>query len=464
VNKIISKYKFCFEVDVTGGSGRETFRGALRYEAGKYFIVPLIGIFVWLLYIPSDLTLHKYPIFAAYAHLSLCIMSAVLVALVVIKPLRHRPDTTLKILISYLFLVTPVVAATAGEYAVTSYLGGFTFVMLLLPIAPISLKFKVFVQTFSLVVFGFTGLFFKLDITDAATNYSVVDVLVAYGVSIVFSVIYYKLRYTSWSQRYELKETKHDLDEVLKLKAELIAAKEHAEYLSRAKSEFLSRMSHEMLTPMNSIMGMLQIAEIQRENICDYLKEMDNATGHLMQMIGDVLDVAGMEHGTFKLTESLFDSQAMFNDVIKKVNVRADAKQQSLITKIDSAIPAFIKGDERHIKQVISNLLGNAVKFTPENGEIRFTVDLLEQDQRTIKLQIKVADNGIGISDESRKNLFELFEQGDGSHTRKHGGIGIGLPLSKRIAEMMNGSISVDSKVGKGTEFTFICELKKNVN
>ena len=250
---------------------------------------------------------------------------------------------------------------------------------------------------------------------------------------------------------------------VLKLKADLIAAKEQAEHLSRAKSEFLSRMSHEMLTPMNAIMGMMQL--VRMYGLPDYIKEnmdeMDTASQNLLKLINDVLDVSGMEYGSFTLSESVFDFNEMVKDVLQELGYNASAKHQTFYSSIAPEIPASLTGDEKRLKQVIVNLLGNAVKFTPEHGEIDFKARVLNEDNEMITLQIEVDDNGIGISKEQRNSLFDIFEQVDGGYKRKHGGIGIGLALSKRVIEMMDGNIWVESELKQGAKFTFTCKLKK---
>jgi len=261
---------------------------------------------------------------------------------------------------------------------------------------------------------------------------------------------------------YERNEIEHDLNVVLKLKAELIAAKEQAEHLSRIKSEFLSRMTHEMKTPMNGIIGMLEIIKMNSipEKIEKSISIIDKSSRDMLHLINDVLDISDMEYGAFKLTNANFNISAMFKDLLQTANHNAAAKQQTIVFKIDPTIPTFLTGDEKRLKQVIFNLLSNAVKFTPKNGEINFEARALNGDNRIITLQITVADNGIGIAKEHQDKLFHVMEQVDGSLTREHGGIGIGLVLSKRIIEMMDGKIWVESELGKGSTFIFTCKLK----
>jgi len=254
-----------------------------------------------------------------------------------------------------------------------------------------------------------------------------------------------------------------DLNVVLKLKAELTVAKEKAEHSDRAKSEFLSRMSHEMLTPMNTIMGLMQVAKLHGipKDEKEFLNEMNKSANYLLNLINDVLDISGIEYGIFKLSNSVFNFNEMVQEVLHTAEYNASLKWQTLTTNIDPLIPVILTGDKKHLKQVIANLLANAVKYTPEEGKICFDSRKLSEDNETITLQIEVSDNGIGISEEQQKHLFDIFEQADGSINRKQGGIGIGLVLSKRIIEMMGGSIWVDSELDKGAKFYFTCKIQK---
>ena len=263
---------------------------------------------------------------------------------------------------------------------------------------------------------------------------------------------------------FERNEIEHDLNVVLKLKTDLIAAKELAEHSSRAKSDFLSRMSHEMRTPMNIITGMLQILKMRGipDSMIEYVDEIDNASNTLMQLIDDLLDVSGMEYEAIKLSESVFDIKEMLNAIIQSVEYNASQKEQSFIFYSDPEIPASLIGDEKRLKQVITNLLANAVKFTPDLGEVCLDIRIINEDDRSVTLQFDITDNGIGISKEQQANIFNIFEQVDGSNTRTYGGVGIGLVLSKRIVELMDGSIWVESEPQKGATFSFTCRLRKS--
>jgi len=239
---------------------------------------------------------------------------------------------------------------------------------------------------------------------------------------------------------------------------------QQAEHLSRAKSEFLSRMSHEMRTPLNAIMGILQLFGITGvpDNMKEHCKTMNKSAHDLLRLIDDVLDVANMESGIFKLYDSAFDFKKVVWEILREADNNAAKKQQILDCKMDPAIPSSLIGDEKRIKQVIATILNNAIKFTRESGEIFFDARVINDDNGIITIQIDVRDNGIGISKEQQNALFSVFEQADGGLSREYGGIGTGLALSKHIIEIMGGNIQVESELGKGSKFSFTFILKKN--
>jgi len=275
-------------------------------------------------------------------------------------------------------------------------------------------------------------------------------------------------------ERYEIE---NDLNVVLKLQSELVAARELAEknrdiaeksredadYANRAKTDFLAHMSHEMRTPMNAIMGMMQIIEMQGipASLKRYFKKMDVDATQLLGLIEDLLDVSSMEYGAFKLTDSVFNFYTMVHEALHVVTYIADEKHHTVDVKIDPSLITQFVGDEKHLKRVITCILGNAVKFTPENGEISFDAGIIDENKDKVTLQIIITDNGIGIPPKDMDTLFEMFEQADKSNKKKYGGIGIGLSLSKRIIDMMDGDIKVESKKGAGSKFIIKFKLKK---
>ena len=238
---------------------------------------------------------------------------------------------------------------------------------------------------------------------------------------------------------------------------EIETARQKAEQANRAKSNFLSNMSHEMRTPMNAIIGMTSIG-VTAPNIekKDYaLKKIQDASKHLLGVINDILDMSKIEANKFILSITEFVFEKMLQRVVDVINFRVEERHQNLSVHIDPAIPQTLIGDDQRLAQVITNLLTNAIKFTPEGGSIRLEAKLLSEKNNIYTILVNITDNGIGISAEQQYRLFNSFVQAETSTTRKYGGTGLGLVISKNIIEMMDGSIWVDSELGKGATFSF---------
>jgi len=245
---------------------------------------------------------------------------------------------------------------------------------------------------------------------------------------------------------------------------EIIEAKERTEQASLAKTNFLANMSHEIRTPLNAIIGMTTIAagsgEIDKKDYC--LAKISNASTHLLGVINDILDMSKIEEGKFELSFIDFNMKDLMQRIVGIFEFRLNEKNQQLMVKVDERIPSCINTDEQRLAQVITNLVGNAIKFSPVEGKIILEVKLLDIDEenKTCELEIWVIDFGIGISVEQQNKLFQSFVQVDSSISRKYGGTGLGLAISKKIVEMMNGNIRIESEVGKGSSFIFTLKAK----
>jgi CheY-like chemotaxis protein len=238
---------------------------------------------------------------------------------------------------------------------------------------------------------------------------------------------------------------------------DIIQAKEHVEQASRAKSDFLANMSHEIRTPLNAIIGMTTIAadskDPQRKDYC--LDKISGASTHLLGIINDILDMSKIEEGKLELSYTEFDFSAMLKRVVSIFEFRLAEKKQEIVFKEDRSIPPRIITDEQRLAQVITNLLSNAVKFTPEGGKITLEAARIDKGENadSCVLEIRVTDTGIGISAEQQDKLFKSFAQVDSSISRKYGGTGLGLVISKPLAELMGGDIRIESELGKGAAF-----------
>jgi len=255
-----------------------------------------------------------------------------------------------------------------------------------------------------------------------------------------------------------------DLTEKHTLEAELIKEKDNAERASRAKSEFLSNMSHEMRTPMNAIIGMIEIAmksaDSDRKKYA--LEKVSESSKHLLRIINDILDMSKIEANKLELAEVKFNLGNLLQKSISFLRIRMDEKKQEFILDIEDDIYNHYIGDDQRLTQVLTNLLSNAAKFTPEDGRISLKVSLQAKDEECNVLRFEVEDNGIGISFEQQEKLFCAFEQADSGTTRKYGGTGLGLAITKRIIELMGGSIWIESDIDKGTKFIFTVKLLRD--
>jgi len=239
--------------------------------------------------------------------------------------------------------------------------------------------------------------------------------------------------------------------------SELSRAKEDALRASLAKSDFLANMSHEIRTPMNAIIGMTAIgstaADLEKKDYA--FAKIKDASAHLLGVINDILDMSKIEAGKFELSPVEFNFEKMLQKVVNVINFRVEEKRQELSVRIDTNIPEVLVGDDQRLAQVIANLLSNAVKFTPEGGSISLRAQYEGERDEDVIVRIEVRDTGIGISPEEQSRLFQSFQQAESSTTRKFGGTGLGLVISRNIVEAMGGAIWLESEPNRGSTFAF---------
>ena len=246
----------------------------------------------------------------------------------------------------------------------------------------------------------------------------------------------------------------HDVTDLKRSRKEALEA-------SKAKSAFLSNMSHEIRTPMNAIIGMTSIGKHEKDlPRKDYaFEKIENASKHLLGIINDILDISKIESGKMELSHIVFDFTQMLDSVVSVISPTMQGRRQQFCVAIDPKIPKIVFGDDQRLAQVITNILSNASKFTPEEGHIDCTITLRNRENDLCVIQMSVKDSGIGLSEEEQSKLFTIFQQAEAGTARKYGGSGLGLAISKRIVELMGGTIWVESATGNGSCFFFTVSL-----
>jgi PAS domain S-box-containing protein len=256
-----------------------------------------------------------------------------------------------------------------------------------------------------------------------------------------------------------------DVTERNRMMVELKNAKVVAEKASLSKSQFLSNMSHEIRTPMNSIIGMSHLAlktELTHRQR-DYLKKIQGSGQYLLRIINDILDFSKIEAGKVTVEHTGFDLEKELENIANLIGPKAAVKGLELVFDIGHDVPNALIGDPLRLGQILINYVNNAVKFT-ESGEINVAIRVRKQSDKDVLLYCAVRDTGIGITPDQREQLFQSFQQADTSTTRKYGGTGLGLVISKKLAELMHGEVGVDSELGKGSTFWFTVLLGKGIS
>ncbi|MCL2260890.1 MAG: ATP-binding protein [Fibromonadales bacterium] len=428
------KYRDIFEA-YGEMSSRDTFEGELNYESGKLFFAILITMVIWLPYIPNDIEMHQFPAFAVSCRVGISLLSVFCMLLKFTKKFRNRPRLLMSIVIGAIFIGTSLLTATAGDLHVASYIGGFCLVLMIATFTPFTLKFKIVGTSASILLFFAVGIFCGLDF--AKIQYSITDLFSAFVISVLIAITINNIKYQSWERRRKLKE------------------------LTKAKSDFLAKMSHEIRTPMNAISGMAEIALRKKMpgTIREHILAIKKASSKLLLIINDILDFSKIESGKMEIVPSAYEFSALINDVLSIIKIRVMATDLKFAVNVDSRIPNLLFGDETRIRQILLNVLSNAVKYT-KDGYISFSV-YGQITGNTIVLTAEIVDSGRGIKKEDISKLFGEYVRFESTASRDVEGTGLGLVITKNLVEAMGGSISVESDYGKGS--TFVINIPQKI-
>jgi two-component system sensor histidine kinase/response regulator len=270
----------------------------------------------------------------------------------------------------------------------------------------------------------------------------------------------------------ELKHHRDHLNEMVRERAtdlyhtnkKLEAAIQHAETANQAKSQFLANMSHSIRTPLNAMIGFTELlSETQlNETQLDFVETIKNSSETLLNLVNDILDLSKVESDGISLESIDFSIELMAYDICEMLRAIIGKKKVELACRIDSNVPTYVKGDSHRFQQILLNLLNNATKFT-ETGEILFAISVDQEETDKVLIHCKIKDTGIGIPQEKMELIFNPFQQADGSTTRQYGGTGLGLPIARKLAVLMNGNILLESEVDVGSTFHFTAWLEKSL-
>lgn len=363
------------------------------------------------------------------------------------------------LLARYLF----VILNTGGVYytsARTEYFQGeYLYFPLIIGVTPLIMDYKnkwnILFST--LIVFGFY-VAFELGLDVDAMEITSTQPIQQFRLNFLYLMIgcmvisYFYLDITT-RQQNRLQEAN---DQLVSNQQQLIEAKEMAENSAKAKMHFLSIMSHEIRTPLNTVIGLSELMKMQDlpNSVKENIELINFASNSLFSIVSDILDWSKMESGKVELEQIGVNITGIVNHINASGKLLCEKKNIEFKSEIDPELPQWIKSDETRLTQILNNLMNNAIKFTVK-GEVKFIVQVLHKNETEVRIRFSISDTGIGMTEEQAKKIFEVFEQGDAAITRKFGGSGLGLFISKKIVTLMNGEIHVSSKSGEGSVFSF---------
>jgi signal transduction histidine kinase/CheY-like chemotaxis protein len=436
-----------------------------------YIIVLQIGLNILNILKPSDSQQSNILI---YVVLSLCTLFIGIVYWLLFLLARKGKITGRKIRaflvesLLYLYIVIQLTFCTLNIIeagGVNSYI----IAILIIGLVPIVPPLQSILSVVFAFVYTGTALFITRSSSSAWNSILLTDVwtnlIIITGLTICISVFMYDMYVHNFLQKMALLKSNDDLETTVHERTrELEEQTAAAEVASRAKSEFLARMSHEIRTPMNAIIGMTEIARksTDPEKISRSLEEIEIASAHLLDLLNDILDMSKIESGKFILSRELFPLIKTMEEVVHIISLRCRDKDIQFTADYSNLSPVSVLGDKMRLKQVLINLLGNAVKFTREGGKIDFLLENKMETAGGITIGFTVADNGIGMNGEQAARLFSIFEQADNTIAARFGGTGLGLAISQNLVGMMGGEISVRSRPGEGSVFYFTLTFEKS--
>ncbi|MDR0904629.1 MAG: response regulator [Oscillospiraceae bacterium] len=440
-------------------------QGSLRYGGGGD-MPPLVGFYVIL----SVITLAAGAIYWVLLGLS--------------KRGKIKNNTVKTVLVQSLLYLYLTIQFAFGTCNILSHQGFFSLVILMMMVGmiPILKPLQSLITIGGTFIYTLLLMWFTQDVTltmgmeivplgdtefsslieffdsDMRANYIIIT-----GVAVLISVFVYRLYVSNFIKSIKLEEINEGLEGIVEERTrELVIKTEAAEAASRAKSRFLTNISHEVRTPLNAIIGMTRYAQKapSYDETARAIREVANASDHLLGILNDILDMSNIESGEMKIVPERFVLARAVDDVT--VIIREHCNEKGIVFKpnIGGLDATAVSGDKLRLRQVLLNLLGNAVKFTPEDGEVGFDVEVVQNADAFMDVAFTIRDSGIGISEEQKKTLFVAFEQGS-SNNMKHIGTGLGLAISQSLVKLMGGEITAESKLGEGSTFSFKLRLEK---